>query len=239
MAVLMSAHSDAELLEEYADTRSEEAFAEIVRRHIKLVYSTSLRRVNDPHLAEDVTQSVFFVLAKKAGKISTSTVLAGWLFQTARFISRDAIKMKMRREQHEQMAASLRAESTVDETWPKISPLLESAMDHLGSGDRDVILLRFFEGLEIGEIARAVGVPANTVSKRLQRAIERLRGYFSDRGVATPAAAIGPAIAMGAAQAAPAALMAACASGSASGCVRRVADASPKAPRMSAGIDLC
>jgi RNA polymerase sigma factor (sigma-70 family) len=210
MAVLISAHSDAELLGEYAGTRSEAAFAEIVRRHINLVYSTSLRRVNDPHLAEDVTQSVFFVLAKKAGKISTSTVLAGWLYQTARFISRDAIKMKMRREQHEQIAARLRAESRADETWPKISPLLESAMDDLGSRDRDVILLRFFEGLEIGEIARAVGVPANTVSKRLQRAIERLRRYFSDRGVVTPAAAIGPAIATGAAQAAPAALMAAC-----------------------------
>ncbi len=210
MAVSMSTNSDAELLREYAGKRSEEAFAEIVRRHINLVYSTSLRRVNDPHLAEDVTQSVFFVLAKKAGRISGSTVLAGWLYQTARFISADAIKMKMRRQYHEQAAATLRAESSGDEIWPKISPLLESAMDGLGSRDRNLILLRFFEGLEIGEIATAVGVPANTVSKQLQRALERLRQYFSERGVATPTVAIGPAMTAGAAQQAPAALTAAC-----------------------------
>ena len=210
MAEMVVHKSDAELVEAFARSRSEEAFGEIVRRHINLVYSTALRRTKDAHLAEDVTQAVFFVLAKKAGRLGKSVVLAGWLYRTARFVSMDAIKMKTRRETHEREAAEMRAEVSGDETWAKISPVLESGMDALSSGDRDVILLRFFEGMEVSEIGRTVGISANTASKRLQRAVERLRKYFAAKGVNAPAIAIGPAIVAGAVHSAPLALGTAC-----------------------------
>jgi RNA polymerase sigma factor (sigma-70 family) len=202
--------ADSELLGLFVQTRSEEAFAQIVRRHIDLVYSTALRRTNDPHLAEDVTQTVFFVLSKKAAGLGRSVVLAGWLYQTARFVSMGAMKMKMRREKHERVAAALRAESGGDETWTKISPVIEAAMDRLSNNDRNLILLKYFEEMEVAEIARIVGVSANTASKRLQRALERLRKSFGKSGVDAPVMAIGPAIVAGAVHSAPAGLVGAC-----------------------------
>ena len=130
--MLTEANTDAELLESFAITRSDEAFAAIVRRHVNLVYATTVRRVKDPHLAEDVTQAVFFVLSKKAMKLPRSTVLAGWLYQTACFVSADAIKMKMRREHHEREGAILRRAPAAADAWENISPHLETALDALG-----------------------------------------------------------------------------------------------------------
>jgi RNA polymerase sigma factor (sigma-70 family) len=189
MATSTTAASDGELLGAYRAGRDEGAFAEIVRRHVNLVYGTALRRVRDAHLAEDVTQAVFLVLAKKAPGLSRSVILAGWLYQTAQFLSADAMKSKIRREHHERAAGVLRETGAVD-PWPAISPLLEEAMDGLTRRDRDLILVRYFEGWEIEAIARAAGASANTISKRLQRALERLRDRLAERGVGAPAAAV-------------------------------------------------
>src|ERR1700733_9846874 len=132
--------SDATLLAQYAATRAGDAFAQLVTRYVDLVYSTALRRVRDQHLAEDVTQTALFLLSRKAGEIPRATILAGWLYQTARRISADALKMKKRREHHERLAASLAAESSPpSDLWPRISPLLEVALDRLGSAERGLV----------------------------------------------------------------------------------------------------
>ena len=75
---------DCELLATFARTNSEEAFAEVVRRHVGLVYSAALRHVNgDEHLANDVAQTVFTDLAKKAAQLSHLENLSGWLYTSA------------------------------------------------------------------------------------------------------------------------------------------------------------
>ena len=83
---------DSELLGRYARTRSEDAFAELLRRHVNLVYSAALRQVNgDAHLAKDVSQTVFADLARKAaslardGDASSPKSLTGWLYTSAHF----------------------------------------------------------------------------------------------------------------------------------------------------------
>src|SRR3954469_8783231 len=81
----MEALDDIALLREYAAHNSEAAFTTLVSRRVGFVYSAALRQVRDPHLAEDVTQAVFVILAQKAARISDQTILTGWLFKTTRF----------------------------------------------------------------------------------------------------------------------------------------------------------
>src|SRR5688572_4867446 len=95
---------DIDLLRQYAADQSESAFNAIVDRHVNLVYSAALRQVSDPHLSQDVTQTVFIILARKADRLSDKTVLAGWLYKTACFASDAALKQQIRRQHREHEA---------------------------------------------------------------------------------------------------------------------------------------
>src|SRR5271169_5657610 len=119
-------NDDMALLREYARRNSEEAFATLVSRHLNLVYSVAMRQVRDPHLAEEITQAVFIILARKAGSLSKESVLQGWLCRSAHFSARNALKAEHRRRHREQEAymESLLHESKLD-VWPQIGPLLD------------------------------------------------------------------------------------------------------------------
>src|SRR6266550_787226 len=138
---------DMDLVRQYAQGSSEEAFATLVSRHLNLVYSVALRRVRDPHLAEEITQAVFIILARKAAALGPKTILPGWLCRTARYASADALKIQHRRQVREQEAhmQSILSEPEPD-AWQQIAPLLDSAMEQLGQKDHDALALRFFEG---------------------------------------------------------------------------------------------
>ena len=86
---------DVELLRRYAVDGSEEAFRSLLERHAGLVYSAAMRQLRDPHLAEEVTQAVFVVLARKAGALRPGTILVGWLFRTTRFVAARAIRARV------------------------------------------------------------------------------------------------------------------------------------------------
>jgi hypothetical protein len=95
---------DQQLLREFAATNSEAAFATLVARHVNLVYSSTLRFGGNPHRAEEVTQAVFILLARKAGSLGGKTVLSGWLYQTARLTAANVVKSEIRRQRREQEA---------------------------------------------------------------------------------------------------------------------------------------
>ncbi|HSY74115.1 MAG TPA: hypothetical protein VK810_01485, partial [Dongiaceae bacterium] len=72
---------DSELLRQFAKANSQDAFTELLKRHVNLVYSAALRQVNgDEHLAKDAAQMVFADLARKAGSLSCRQTLTGWLY---------------------------------------------------------------------------------------------------------------------------------------------------------------
>ena len=198
---------DITLLREYARCNSEEAFAALVSRHVNLVYSVALRDVHDPHLAEEITQAVFIILARKAESFDSKVVLSGWLCRTARYTSANTLTIQRRRQQREQEAyvQSLLNESE-SAVWTQISPLLGEAMKQLGQKDHDAVVLRFFENKSFQEIGAVFGASENAAKKRVAYALEKMRKYFSKHGVTSTTAIIAGAISANSVQAAPATL---------------------------------
>jgi len=199
--------TDHELLAEFVKKGSESAFAALVARYVNLVYSTALRHTNNPHHAQEITQAVFILLARKAGSISSKVVLSGWLYQAARLTAANHRRDNERRQQREQQAIMESASNVpADEPWKLIAPILDEAMNALGVTDRDAVLLRYFENKPLGEIGAALGVSEAAAEKRVSRALERLRAMLTRQGVALGATAITGAITANAVHAAPAAL---------------------------------
>ncbi len=204
--------TDQELLRQFAEGGSEAAFAEVVRRQVNFVYSTARRlAAQDTHLAEDITQRVFADLARKAGTLSRHPALAGWLHHCTRFHAFALLRAERRRRAREQKAFAMQ-DLTVpppsEASWEQLCPLLDAALAELNAADREVLLQRFFQDKSHREIAETLGLNENSANKRAERALEKLRAYFSRRGVHTTTAALAAVISANSTQAAPAELVA-------------------------------
>ena len=204
--------SDGDLLRRYAEAGSEDAFAELVRRHLDLVYSAALRQVNgDVHLAQDVAQTVFSDLARKAASVSSRQALTGWLYTSTHFAANKAVRTEQRRRTHEQEADSMRElllDSGPELDWTRLRPALDAVMHELNEADREAILLRFFENRRLAEIGERFGLSEDAARKRVDRALDKLREHFTQRGITATAAALSVVIAANAVQAAPVGLTA-------------------------------
>src|SRR5213593_3370533 len=197
---------DAQLLRRYAEAGSESAFSELVSRHIDLVYSAALRQVGgDAHLAQDVAQTVFADLARKARTVSRHGVLTGWLYQATRYAASKAVRTQRRRAIREKEAVAMQ-ELSSDSNWEQLQAVLDEAMGRLGVKDRDAVLLRYFERKELRAVGDALGTSEEAARKRVSRALERLRRYLTGRGVTLSATTLATALTGSAVQSAPAAL---------------------------------
>ena len=212
----MTAPPDHALLADYARTGSEAAFAQLVARHIHLVHSAARRYTGNEAQAEEITQAVFLILARKAGGLSKSVALSGWLYQTARLTAANALKAEQRRQSREQEAYMeskfyeadpARPGAATADVWREIAPLLDEAMGKLGATDRTVLVLRFFEGRTNAETAAALGLAEGAVQRRGLRALEKLRANFARQGVTHTAQAIAGTVTQNAVMFAPAGLL--------------------------------
>ncbi len=195
---------DIALLRQYTEQNSEKAFAALVTRHINKVYSVALRHSRNPHQAEEITQSVFVLLAKKSRHLGQGVVLSGWLYQTARLTAVTFIRSAIRRARREQEAHMQTVlNETESDVWPQLAPLLDAAMAGLNETDRHAVVLRFFDGRSMSEVGAALGASEGTAKKRVNRAVEKLRLFFTKRGVVLPAAVLTAAISANSVQAAP------------------------------------
>ncbi len=188
-----AAHSsdDRELLRHYVEHQSEMAFAELAHRHVGLAFGTALRLVGDRQLAQDVAQKVFIQLARKAWTIREGNALPGWIYRVTCGLAVSALRSEMRRREWEGAAmkeSENNERSTVD--WSSLAPLLDEAMRALKPAEQDAVVLRFFEGKSLREVGAALALSDDGAQKRVSRALEKLRGYFSRRGVVTTAAVL-------------------------------------------------
>ena len=204
----MEPTDDSTLLRQYAENNSDEAFAALVERHINLVYSVALRQVGNAHAAQEITQAVFIILAKKAAQLRHDKALGSWLFQATRLTANNFIRSEARRHRREEEACmqSILNESET-EVWPKIAPLLDSAVAGLCEKDRQAIVLRFYEGRNLREVGQVLGASEDAAEKRVSRALEKLRKFFGRRGVSSTTPIIAGTISANSVQAAPVALV--------------------------------
>lgn len=204
----MNPRPDSQLLLDFAERRSDAAFAELVRRHLNLVHAAALRITRDADLAKDVSQAVFIALANQAGKLAGHAVLAGWLHRTTRNIAAQCIRSEARRRARERRAELMPAAANPDPGWQHIAPQLDAALADLAVADRDAILLRYFENKSAREMADLLGIAPEAAQKRVTRAVERLREKLERRGIPTAAGSLAAAIAAYAVPTAPTGLAA-------------------------------
>ena len=199
---------DMDLVREFVRHNSEAAFTELVRRHIALVYSVARRCTGNDDDAQDVTQAVFIILARKAAGLRERTLLPGWLYETTRFTAARLLRTNARRQQreHEAYMQSTLNEANTADVWEKLSPHLEAAMSKLAERDRALLVLRFYQNKSGPEAAALMGIREDAAQKRVRRAIEKLRKFFTKRGVDSTAATIAETISANSVQAAPMAL---------------------------------
>jgi RNA polymerase sigma factor (sigma-70 family) len=199
----MQTLDDMSLVREFAGQQSEAAFEALVTRHVNLVYSAALRQVGDAHIAEEVTQAVFIILARKAGSLRRETFLTGWLFKTTRYAAAAERRARVRRLHRETQAYMDHSQITEEAAWPQIAPLLDEALANLGETDRRAVLLRYFENKPLAEVGAALGVNEDAARKRVDRGLEKLRKLFGKRGVTLTAAVIASVVGANSVQAAP------------------------------------
>ena len=200
--------TDQQLLQRFTRHQAEDAFAEIIRRHLNLVYSAALRQVQSSQLAKDVSQSVFNDLARSADNLKKDSVLSAWLYEVTRRTSIDVIRRESRRQLREQIYTEMNAINATTEDWRDVLPHLDAAMEELDSTDRAAVLLRFFENKSLREVGEELGVSDDAARKRVGRAVERLREFLSKRGVTIGAGGLVVLVSANAVQAAPAGLAA-------------------------------
>ena len=191
---------DAALIADYVKSGAEDAFRLLVERHLPLVYSAAVRMVNgESHLAEEVAQNVFTDLAKKAPALvdrlpPKGEALAGWLYTSTRFAALSAIRADHRRRQYEAKAAGMsdytHSDHDLDSDWAGLRPILDGAMSRLSANDRDALVLRYFQGEELKNVAKLLGLTEDAARMRINRALEKLREYLTARGVTFSSSAL-------------------------------------------------
>ncbi len=207
--IIFRMSDDAELLRQFVQASSEEAFAELVKRRVGFVYSIALWRTRDAHRAEDAAQTVFVALARNAGPLSQRPVLLGWLHQAASNAATDIVRSELSRAAREREAHTMHDLSALEGPvvdWEKVRPVLDASLSELTSDDRDAVLLRFYEGQKYADIGRTLHISENTARMRVERALDKLQSLLVRRGIVSTSAALSTALAQQGVATAPAGL---------------------------------
>jgi RNA polymerase sigma factor (sigma-70 family) len=214
---------DTELLRRYAEEQSEAAFTTLVERRLGLVYAVALRQTGgDAHRAQDIAQTVFTHLARRASSLARQPVLAGWLYRSAQFAASDAMRAERRRQLREQKAHTMNEILSEDRSagdWDKVRPDLDRVLSELDASDRDALVLRFFDDRPLVDVGAKLNLTENAARMRVQRALEKVRALLARRGVTSTTTALAGVLTGQAGTAAPASIVTSVSSAALAGAV--------------------
>jgi RNA polymerase sigma factor (sigma-70 family) len=197
--------TDRQLLQRFASQREEAAFAELVGRHGPMVLGVCGRVLQDPNDTDDAFQATFLVLARKAGSLAQPEKLANWLYGVACRTAARAKAEAARRRLHERQLTDMppaEARPNGAESFHELRPVLDEEVQRLPDKYRAPLVLCYFDGKTYAEAAQVLGWAEGTVSGRLARARELLRGRLTRRGLTLSVGALATALSQNAAPAA-------------------------------------
>lgn len=229
---------DPELLRQYVERGSHEAFAELVHRHLGIVYASALRQMGDAHAAEDVAQAVFIALAQNARRIDRGRVLSAWLLGVTCKVAALSKRTEARRRRRERQAAELsqaRSMGNEHDPWEQVAPYLDEAIGQMRQGNREAVLLRYFQGLSAEQMAARMAISPEAARQRVSRGLEQLRSILSRKAVVVSSATLAGLIPAHAVEAAPAGLAATITTATASASATGILMAKGAAVLMTSG----
>ncbi len=205
--VSMNRKTDMELLSAYANQKDEAAFAELLERYAGMVYATAQRRTGSVEAAHEITQSAFARLAVKAEKLIHHTCIGAWLHRATVLESKKHLRTERRHLRKMKALSEHSKTMVIEREWEHVGPVLDGAIEKLSAKDREIVFLRFIEGLEFREIRDRIGATEAACRKRLERALGKLHGFLQAHGSALTAAALASGLSAQFARSAPPVLM--------------------------------
>jgi len=193
--------SDAQLLSRFAGKGDEAAFEALLRRHGPLVLGLCRRLLPNPSDADDAFQATFVVLARKATSIRRRSSVASWLYGVAYRVARRARTRVARQHLSERQVGDVRrsdeladqqgpssadADPTLRAVQHELQQELDAELQALPEKYRAPLVLCYLQGKTNEEAARELGWPVGSISRRLTKARDLLRGRLSERGLAVP-----------------------------------------------------
>jgi RNA polymerase sigma factor (sigma-70 family) len=171
--------------------------------HKDLVYAAALRQLRNSAAAEDATQAVFLLLFKKLPSLPETRPLAPWLLTVTRYICKDAQKRDRRRRLHQTRSAMNTPVEFVIAPDPDLQHRLDDALAALSKNERDVLVLRFLQQLDVPAVSAALHITESNAKKRITRALANLRDHFTRHNIHLSSTAVATALAHAAAIHAP------------------------------------
>jgi len=162
--------SDQQLIEA-ANAGDASAFETLYARYRDWVVNLAFRFTADRELALDVLQETFLYLAKTFPRFTLTCQLRSFLYPAVKNLSLNARRTAARYEAGDELFKSLEAPDAKNSS----NENLAAALRALPEAQREVLVLRFIEGLALQEIAEALDVPLGTVKSRIHHALAALR----------------------------------------------------------------
>jgi len=149
-----------------------EAYREIVEKYMQRAYYIALSFVRDPDDAMDISQMAFIKAYKNLKRFDIERPFFPWFYRILKNLSLDHVKRVGREQEIPLEDVQIIQEETRDRD---LKEALWKAIEQLPTEQREVIVLRYFEGLSYKEIAETVGKPIGTVMSSLHYAKRKLR----------------------------------------------------------------